>query len=88
MGHDGEAARGGSWTPPAARATVRRTGSGFDWTAYFRELEARVVHMRRTVRRRLQRMRQSWDRILPTPEDAAVLRGVVRLVRELPLWGG
>ena len=44
--------------------------------------------MRRTVRRRLQRMRQGRDRILPTPEDAAVLQGVVRLVRELPLWGG
>jgi len=47
-----------------------------------------VVHMRRTVRRRLQRMRKGKDKILPTPEDAAVLRGVVRLVRELPLWGG
>ena len=47
-----------------------------------------VVHMRRTVRRRLQRMRQGQDRILPTPEDAVVLQGVVRLVRELPLWGG
>ena len=44
--------------------------------------------MRRTVRRRLQRMRQSQDRVLPTPEDAAVLRGVVRMVRDLPLWGG
>ena len=94
---------------------LRRTGPDFDWTAYFRELEARgvhtlvtdddpafhkalkgcgldrqlcVVHMRRTVRRRLQRMRKGKDKILPTPEDAAVLRGVVRLVRELPLWGG
>ena len=47
-----------------------------------------VVHMRRTVRRRLQRMRTGKDRILLTPEDAAVLQGVVRLVRELPLWGG
>ena len=47
-----------------------------------------VVHMRRTVRRRLQRMRQGQDRILLTPEDAAVLQGVVRLVRHLPLWGG
>ena len=34
-----------------------------------------VVHMRRTVRRRLQRMRK--DKILLTPEDAAVLQGVV-----------
>ena len=94
---------------------LHRTGSGFDGTAYFRELEARgvhtlvtdddpafhkalqgcgldrplcVVHMRRTVRRWRQRMRQGQDRILLTPEDAAVLRGVVRLVRELPLWGG
>ena len=83
---------------------LRRTGPDFDWTAYFRALEARgvhtlvtdddpafhkalkgcgldrqlcVVHMRRTVRRRLQRMRQGQDRILPTPEDAAVLQGVV-----------
>ena len=90
---------------------LRRTGLDFDWTAYFRELEARgvhtlvtdddpafrkalqgcgldrqlcVVHMRRTVRRRLQRMCQGQDRILPIPEDATVLRGVVR---ELPLWG-
>ena len=47
-----------------------------------------VVHMRRTVRRRLQRMRKGKDKILPTPEDAAVLQGVVRLVQELPLWGG
>ena len=47
-----------------------------------------VVHMRRTVRQRLQRMRQGRDRILPVPEDAAVLQGVVRLVQELPLWGG
>ncbi|MCY3658665.1 MAG: hypothetical protein OXG36_06560 [Caldilineaceae bacterium] len=47
-----------------------------------------VVHMRRTVRRRLQRMRQDQDRILLTPEDAVVLQGVVRLVRHLPLWGG
>ena len=47
-----------------------------------------VVHMRRTVRRRLQRMRQGQDRILPTPEDAAVLQGVGRLVQELALWGG
>ena len=47
-----------------------------------------VVHMRRTVRRRLQRMRQGQDRIRPAPEDAAVLQGVVRLVQELPLWGG
>ena len=47
-----------------------------------------VVHMRRTVRRRLQRMRKGKDRILPAPEDAAVLQGVVRLVWELPLWGG
>ena len=44
-----------------------------------------VVHMRRTVRRRLQRMRKGKDKSLLTPEDAAVLRGVVR---ELPLWGG
>ena len=42
--------------------------------------------MRRTVRRRLQRMRKGQDRILPTPEDAAVPRG--QLVRHLPLWGG
>ena len=47
-----------------------------------------VVHMRRTVRRQLQRMRQGQDRIRPAPEDAAVLQGVVRLVQELPLWGG
>ena len=47
-----------------------------------------VVHLRRTVRRRLQRMRQGQERILPAPEDAAVLQGVVRLVWELPLWGG
>ena len=33
-------------------------------------------------------MRKGKDRILLIPEDAAVLRGVVRLVRELPLWGG
>ena len=45
-----------------------------------------VVHMRRTVRRRPQRMRK--DRILLTSQDAAVLQGVVQLVRELPLWGG
>ena len=67
---------------------LRRTGPDFDWTAYFQELEARGVHMRRTVRRRLQRMRQGRDRILPTPQDAAVLQGVARPVRELPLWGG
>ena len=81
---------------------LRRTGPDFDWTAYFRALEARgvhtlvtdddpafhkalkgcgldrqlcVVHMRRTVRRRLQRMRKGKDRIPLTPEDAAVLRG-------------
>ena len=47
-----------------------------------------VVHMRRTVRRRLQRMRKDKDKILPAPEDAAVLQGMVRLVWELPLWGG
>ena len=94
---------------------LRRTGSGFDRTAYFQELEARgvhtlvtdddpafhkalqgcgldrqlcVVHMRYTVCRRLQRMRQGQDRILPAPEDAAVLQGVVQLVRHLLLWGG
>ena len=58
---------------------LRRTGSGFDWTTYFREREVRqlcVVHMRRTVRRRLQRMHQSQDKILLTPEDAAVLRAI------------
>ncbi|MCY3661082.1 MAG: hypothetical protein OXG36_18925 [Caldilineaceae bacterium] len=43
------------------------------------------VHMRRTVRRQLQRMRKGRDRILPAPEDAVVLQGVVRLVRHLPL---
>ena len=53
-----------------------------------RDRQLCVVHMRRTVRRRRQRMRQGQDRSLPTPEDAAVLQGVVRLVRELPLWGG
>ena len=90
---------------------LRRTGSGFDWTAYFREREARgvhtlvtdddpafrkalqgcgldrqlcVVHMRRTVRRRLQRLRTG----LRTRADATVLRGVVQLMRHLPLWGG
>ena len=45
-----------------------------------------VVHMRRTVRRRLQRMRQGPDRLLPTPEDAAVLRGVVRLLPVCCEW--
>ena len=101
--------------PEGRLCDLRRTGPDFDWTAYFRELEARdvhtlvtdddpvfrkalqgcgldrqlcVVHLRRTVRRRLQRMRKGQDKILPAPEDAAVLRGVVRLVRELPLWGG
>ena len=101
--------------PEGRPCDLRRTGPGFDWTAYFQELEARgvhtlvtdddpafrkalkgcgldrqlcVVHLRRTVRRRLQRMRQGQDKILLTPADAAVLRGVVRLVRELPLWGG
>ena len=44
-----------------------------------------VVHMQRTVRRRLQRMRTGQDRILPAPEDAAVLQG---LVQYLPRWGG
>jgi len=44
--------------------------------------------MRRTVRRRLQRMRQDRDSILLTPEDAAVLQEVVQLVRHLSLWGG
>ena len=90
---------------------LRRTGSGFDGTAYFRELEARGVHtlvtdddpafrkalqgcgldrqlcvvpMRRTVRRRLQRLRTG----LRTRADATVLRGVVPRMRHRPLWGG
>lgn len=41
-----------TWRPPVAvvldtagrLCDLRRTGSGFDWTAYFRELEARGVH--------------------------------------------
>ena len=53
-----------------------------------RDRQRCVVHMRRTVRRRLQRMRQGQNRILPTSEDAAVLQGVVRMVQELSLWGG
>ena len=40
-----------------------------------RDRQLCVVHMRRTVRRRRQRMRQGKDKILPAPEDAAVLRG-------------
>ncbi|MYC61807.1 MAG: hypothetical protein F4X16_03060 [Caldilineaceae bacterium SB0661_bin_34] len=90
---------------------LRRTGSGFNWTAYFRELEVRgvhtlvtdddpafrkalqgcgldrqlcVVHMRRTVRRRLQHLRTG----LRTRADATVLRGMVQRVCQLPLWGG
>ena len=53
-----------------------------------RDRQLCVVHRRRTVRRRLQRMRQGQDRVLPAPEDAAVLQGVMQLVRHLPLWGG
>lgn len=84
--------------PEGQPGPVRLKSQGCNWTAYFRELEARgvhalvtdddsafrkalqgcgldrqlcVVHMRRTVRRRPQRMRK--DRILLTPQDAAVL---------------
>ena len=59
-------------------------------TALQRSLWARIVvgtalvHMRRTVRRQLPRMRTGRR----TREDATVLRGIGQRVRQLPLWGG
>ena len=60
---------------------LRRTGSGFDWTAYFREREARSVHTLVTdddpaFRKALQGC--GLDRQLC----------VVPRMRHLPLWGG
>ena len=80
----------GSWRPAACTPWVTDDDPAFRKALQGCGLDRQlcVVHMRRTVRRRLQRMRQGRDRILPAPEDAAVLQGVVRLVRELPLWGG
>ena len=75
---------------------LRRTGSGFDWTAYFREREARGMHTLVTdddpaFRKALQGCGLDRQRLrtgLRTRADATVLRGVVPRMRHLPLWGG